>query len=336
MLIEWLSQVPNPATPFRPAVVARMGRLFGADRLPQEQYTDPPGDPGLFGPRSVTWRVHANPAMVIGGFSAVMLQTLHPLAMAGVADHSAWREEPLRRLSRTSSFVVATTYGSIPVADAMIEVVKAVHARVVGTAPDGRSYSANDPALLRWIHVAEVTSFLRAYQQYEPWPLSGADADRYLDEVAVVAERLGATEVPRSRAQVRAYLREVRPELAAGEQARGAVEFVRNPLGDDPWTQAAYGLVVQAGIGLLPGWARAMLGLHQSAVVERTIVRPATWSLISAMRLATGPPPALIQAQVRCAMVPAPVGGAGCAATLTPAAQARGAAGPAPVGAGRP
>ncbi len=301
MLIEWLSRIPNPATPLRPAVLARMGRLFGANRFPQEQYTDPPGDPGLFGPGSVTWRVHANPAMVLGGLSAVMLQTLHPLAMAGVADHSAWREAPLSRLSRTSSFVVATTYGSTPVAESMIEVVKAVHARVVGTAPDGRSYSANDPGLLRWIHVAEVISFLRAYQRYEPWPLSGADADRYLDEVAVVAERLGATDVPRSRAQVRTYLREVRPELAAGQQAMSAVEFVKVPLGDDPWTQGAYGLVVQAGIGLLPVWARTMLGLHQSAVVERTIIRPAAWSLISAMRLATGPPPALVHARARCA-----------------------------------
>ncbi len=301
MLIEWLSRLPNPATPLRPAVASRMGRVFGADRFPQEQYTDPPGDPGLFGPGSVTWRVHGHPAMVLGGFSAVLLQTLHPLAMAAVADHSAWREAPLRRLSRTSSFVVATTYGSTPVAEAMIEVVRAVHARVVGTAPDGRSYSANDPALLRWIHVAEVTSFLRAYQRYEPWPLSGANADRYLDEVAVVAERLGATEVPRSRSQVRAYLGEVRSELAAGEQALGAVDFVRTPLGDDPWTRAAYGLVVEAGVGLLPGWARAMLGLRQSAVVERTVVRPAAWSLISAMRLATGPPPALVQARERAA-----------------------------------
>lgn len=279
-----------------------MGRLFGADRFPDEQYTDPPGDPGLFGPASVTWRVHAHPAMLVGGLSAVLLQSLHPLAMAGVAEHSTWRQEPLVRLSRTSSFVVATTYGSTPVAESVIAAVRAVHTRVVGTATDGRPYAAGDPTLLAWVHTAEVRSFLAAYQRYELPPLRGAEADRYLDEMAVVAERLGATEVPRSRAQVATYLDHVRPELAAGQEARDTAAFLMVPPPGDAVLQAAYGVVVQAAIGLLPGWARAMLGLRRLPGLEWAVVRPATWSLLEAIALALGAPPALVQARARCAV----------------------------------
>jgi uncharacterized protein (DUF2236 family) len=161
-----------------------------SSRFPQEQYTDPPGDRGLFGPSSASWHVHGDSSMLVGGIAALLLQTLHPLAMAGVAEHSDYRERPFGRLSRVASFVAATTYGSTPVAESVVESVKAVHERVVGTAPDGRPYSAGDPDLLRWVHVAEVACFYAAHRRYHPRALRGADADRYYDEVAVVAEML--------------------------------------------------------------------------------------------------------------------------------------------------
>lgn len=286
--------------PMRQAVLRPVRSAFGADRFPEEQYTDPPGDPGLFGPDSVTWRVHADSSMLIGGISAIILQTLHPLAMAGVSDHSDYRQRPFERLSRTSSFVTATTYASTPVAESIIEVVRSVHTHVVGIAPDGRPYRADDPALLRWVHVAEVASFLGAHRRYHLLPVTGPDQDRYFDEVAVVAERLGATDLPRSRAEVADYFDAVRPELRAGEQALDSIGFLRIPPFSQPILQIAYQIVLQAGIALLPGWARGMLGLRPQPLREVAAVRPAAATLLQVMRLAGGTPPPVREARARC------------------------------------
>ncbi len=272
-----------------------------SSRFPQEQYTDPPGDPGLFGPASAAWRVHGDPLMLVGGVAALMLQTLHPLAMAGVADHSDFRERPYGRLSRVASFVAATTYGSTEVACSVIESVKAVHRRVVGTAPDGLPYRAGDPDLIRWIHVAEVACFVEAHRRYSPWPLRGRDLDRYYDEVAIVAEMLGATDVPRSRAEVAAYLERTRPQLVAGEQALEAIRWIQNPGVGTPPERAAYLMLVNAAADLLPSWARGVLGLRRVMPVALGVVRPATWVALRALRLAGGTPLPIAQARARCA-----------------------------------
>lgn len=281
-------------------------RAFSVDRLPFEQYTDPPGDPGLFGPGSVTWRVHADPSMVVGGISALLLQTLHPLAMAGVADHSTYREDPFGRLGRTASFVTGTTYGSTEVAEKMIDVVRAVHRKVRGTAPDGRPYSADDPELITYVHATEVLSFLRAHQRFVPLPVWGEQADRYIHEMAVIAERLGGTGIPRSRVELRAYFRDIRPELAVGEQAREAVRFLISPLRDvpNPLVTVAHQLVVQAAIGLLPTWGRELLGLRQPTFVDLAMVRPATHLIMGTLRLTGGTPPPIVEARRRCATEP--------------------------------
>ena len=283
-------------------------RLFGADRLPFEQYTEPAGDPGLFGPDSVTWRVHADPSMVVGGLAAVMLQTLHPLAMAGVADHSDYRDDPFGRLSRTASFVAATTFGSTAVADRMIEMVKRIHTRVVGTAPDGRAYSASDPELVTWIHMAEVANFLRAHQRFVPFPVRGEAIDRYYDEMAVIPERFGVGDVPRSRAEARAYFRDIRPQLALSDQAREAIRFLTTPpiRTMHPGLAMAQQVTIQAAVGLLPEWGRQMLGLRRApTLVDLTLVRPAAHALLSTLRLAGGPSAELAQARRRCAALPA-------------------------------
>ena len=159
-----------------------------------------------------------------------MLQTLHPLAMAGVEEHSNYREDPLGRLSRTGSFVTGTTYGSTEAAERLIKLVRGIHRKVHGTAPDGRPYSADDPDLVTWVHATEVSSFLRAHQRFTPFPVRGDQADRYFHEMAVIAERLGGEDIPRSRVAVRAYFRHIRPELEAGEQALGAIEFLTKPM----------------------------------------------------------------------------------------------------------
>ena len=125
-----------------------------------------PDDHGYFGPRSSAWRVHGDvAAMMIGGVGALLLQMLHPAALAGVWDHSDFRSDMPGRLRRTAQFVSGTTYGSKARADDLIAHVRAIHDRIEGTLPEGTRYSANDPDLLTWVHVAEVRSFLASYRR---------------------------------------------------------------------------------------------------------------------------------------------------------------------------
>ena len=157
----------------------------------------------------------------------LLLQALHPLALAGVWDHSNFRDDLLGRLRRTGQFISGTTYGSRADADWLIERVRTIHLKVSGTAPDGRAYAASDPELLTWVHVAEVYSFLQAHLRYRNPQLSGADQDRYYGEIALIAERLGATRVPRSRAEVAAYLAAIRPELRCDERSLEILRILR-------------------------------------------------------------------------------------------------------------
>jgi uncharacterized protein (DUF2236 family) len=303
-----LGQVPLIGGALQHQLMAPIARTLAADRLPFEQYTDPPGDPGLFGPGSVTWRVHGDPSMLIGGLSALLLQTLHPLAMAGVAEHSNYRDDPLGRLGRTGSFVTGTTYGSTATAERLIELVKGIHRKVRGTAPDGRTYSASDPALVCWVHATEVFSFMRAHQRFVPFPVRGEQVDRYYYEMATIAERLGAVDVPRTRAALRAYFRAMRPQLEVGGQARDAVRFLTTPDRTirNPMLGRAQQVVIHAAVALLPAWARDMLGLRHPTLVDWATVLPATHLLVGTLRFAGGPPRPLLQARQRCAAEPSP------------------------------
>ncbi len=304
-----LGALPLIGGPLRAQLMAPVARSLAADRLPFEQYTEPPGDPGLFGPGSATWRVHADPSMLVGGLAALMLQTLHPLAIAGVEEHSNYRDDPLGRLSRTGSFVTGTTYGSTESAERLVKLVRGIHRKVRGTAPDGRPYSADDPDLVTWVHVTEVSSFLRAHQRFTPFPVRGDQADRYFHETATIAERLGGEGIPRSRVAVRAYFRHVRPELEAGEQALGAITFLTRPMrgrGTNPVITAAHQVVIQAAVGLLPPWARDMLGLPRPSLVSQAVVLPAAHLLLGGLRFAGGEPAALVEARRRCAAEPVP------------------------------
>jgi uncharacterized protein (DUF2236 family) len=253
--------------------------VVAGGRPPVRDRRRPDDDPGLFGPDSVTWRVHGDAAMLVGGLRALLLQMLHPLAMAGVADHSDYRHQPGRRLARTALYVATTTYGTTEQAEQAITTVKRVHASVVGTAPDGRPYDASDPHLVAWVHHAEVDSFLRAYQRYGPEPLGPEAADRYVEEMAVLCARLGGEPAARSVAELRAYFRSVRPELRGGAQARDAVRWLMVP----PLPLAArpaYAVIAPAAVGLLPGWARRELWLPLLPGVDPVLVRPAARALV--------------------------------------------------------
>ncbi len=226
-------------------------------------------------PRSVVRRIHGDlPSMLIGGLSALLFQMLHPLAMAGVAQHSNYRSDPLGRLERTAGFLSTTTFGTRDEAGDAIERVRRIHSMVRGTASDGRPYSAGDPDLLTWVHVAEVSSFLAASRVYAPIRPTAADEDDYLDQMARVAVALGAAGVPRSRADLDAYFVEVRPRLRMTAEARTARNFVLRGVGRWPHQLATYGLLVTAAQGVLPTWARRQLRLPAIPAGDLLAVRP--------------------------------------------------------------
>lgn len=235
-------------------------------------------DPGLFGPASVAWRVHGDSAMLIGGLRALLLQTLHPLAMAGVADHSDYRHDPWGRLHRTGRFIGATTFGTTATAEQVLAQVVAIHSRVAGTAPDGRPYSADDPHLLAWVHLTEVDSFLAAYRRYGSGRLTDAEGDRYVAEMAEIGRRLGAAPVPTDRAGLEAQLQEFRSECVFGRQAREAVRFLLAP--PVPLVlRGPYGVIAAASVGLLPSWARWQLRLPLLPGVDPVAIRPPAMAL---------------------------------------------------------
>jgi uncharacterized protein (DUF2236 family) len=214
-----------------------------------------------FTPEDPVWRVHADAAMFPGGMTALLLQSLHPLAMAGVAQHSGYRGDPWGRLQRTSHYLAVTTFGTIEDAEQAIAVVKAVHRRVTGTDERGRPYSAGDPHLLRWVHVAEAWSFLRAFQAYAAEPLTDAEADTYVAQAAHSATLLGATGVPTTVAELDDALAAYRPELESTRAAREATRFMLLNPPVPLLARPGYGLIAAGGVALLPRWARRSLRL---------------------------------------------------------------------------
>ncbi|CAM5238214.1 hypothetical protein SSPIM334S_05995 [Streptomyces spiroverticillatus] len=235
----------------------------------RERIHGTPG-PRWFGPERPIRIVHGDASMFVGGLRALLLQSLHPLAMAAVAAHSGYRGDPWGRLARTSTFLAVTTYGTAADASAAVAQVRAVHARVKGTAEDGRPYRAGDPHLLAWVHAAEVDSFLAAHQAFGARPLSPADCDAYVRDTARVAEALGVARPPSDVAQLRAVLAAYRPELRATAAARDAARFIvaEPPL---PWpARIPYRALTANAAALMPGWARTELGLSAGPLAPLT------------------------------------------------------------------
>jgi uncharacterized protein (DUF2236 family) len=244
--------------------------------------------PRWFPEGSVIREVHADASMFIGGLRALLLQSLHPLAMAGVAGHSDYRADPWGRLQRTADYLAATTYGTIEMAERSIAIVQRVHSRVSGTASDGRAYAANDPHLLRWVHVAEMDSFLTAYQRYGSRRLTRDEVDSYLTDCAFVAEKLGAAGAPRTSTELRRQLHDYRRELRGTREARESARFL---LLEPPLPIAArapYTLLAAAAVSLLPGWARWPLRLPLLPVSEAVLVKPAGAAVTQLIRWSLG------------------------------------------------
>ncbi|MBK4772686.1 MAG: DUF2236 domain-containing protein [Pantoea sp. Morm] len=234
-------------------------RLNGLS-LNEFDISQPPGDPGLFGPDHIIWQVHGDfPAMLCGGISALMLQMLHPAALAGVWDHSSFRQDMLGRLRRTSQFIAVTTFGNTADAHTLIERVKRIHLRVTGIDNTGKPYAASDPHLLTWVHVAETSRFLAAHLRYKNPQLSLADRDRYYAEAARVAEALGAQQVPKSVEAVEAYLQAMRAELVYDARTHEVMQLLLNAPAPSWQAKPAMRVMLRAGCGLLPDWAQQLM-----------------------------------------------------------------------------
>ena len=282
--------MPTALEPVRSWIAEQIrSRVIGDEPQPAMAAVMTSPGPRWFADDRVIRRVHSDASMFIGGLRALLLQSLHPLAMAGVAEHSDFRTDPWGRLQRTADFLAATTFGPAALADESVARVRRVHRRVHGVAPDGRAYSAVDPHLLRWVHICEVDSFLAAYRRYGAAPLSDDEADEYVTDMARVASALGVNHPPESLHELRHEFRDFREELASTKAARDSARFL---LVEPPLPLAArpaYGVLAAAAVALLPVWARWPLRLPYLPVSEAVVVRPAgagltrliRWSLAS-------------------------------------------------------
>lgn len=238
--------------------------------------------PRWFAPDSPIRRVHGDSATFVGGLRALLLQSLHPLAMAGVAGHSGYRGDPWGRLARTSTFLGYTTFATEEHAQEMIDRVRAVHERVRGRTPDGRPYRASDPHLLTWVHVAEADSFLAAHQRYGEKPLTAGETDEYVAQSGRVARALGAQDVPTTVAELADRIESYRGELGATPAALDTASFLlREPPLPRP-ARAPYRLLAAGSVALLPSWARDELGVD--TWFSRTLGGPAGSVAVRAVR----------------------------------------------------
>ena len=248
----------------RDAIRGQVREFFGTTDDNQIDLTRPAGDPGLFAPSSVAWRVHGDlTAMMVGGIASLLLQMLHPAALAGVWDHSGFRRDLQGRLRRTAQFISGTTYGSTATAQALIERVRRVHAQVGGTLPDGTPYHADDPALLTWVHAAEVHCFLAAWRRLVEPMMTVAERDSYLAEMAVIARRLGAMAVPETRAALDVYLVGMRPALRHDHRTREVARTLLDRRAPTLALAPFRRLTVEAAIDVLPDWARRLHGFDR-------------------------------------------------------------------------
>ena len=294
----------------RAGLAGALGRAPGAGR--RRSPPEPPalrravatdeasGDPGWFGPGSVAWKVQSDASMYVAGVGAFALQLLHPLALAGVADHSSFAEDFFGRITRTAIFLQGVTFGGSAEASARVEGVRRVHRGVVGTAPDGRPYAAETPDLLAWVHLGEYLAIAAAYRRFGAYPLSTGELDRYVGEAAVAGRAMGVSDPPRSWSELDAVAQSYRPVLAVGEQTAAALRFLAHPPGLSAAARPAWRLLLAGGMVCVPPWARRLLGARSPAPAELVACR----ALVRALDTALGDPPALASARRRVGLAP--------------------------------
>ncbi|VAG18982.1 Uncharacterized protein conserved in bacteria [Klebsiella aerogenes] len=270
MLVALRIATGNAMTSIRGMIESQVLGLTGM-ALKEIDFENPKGEPGLFGPRSAIWQVHGDfTSMLCGGISALLLQMLHPLALAGVWDHSRFREDIFGRLRRTSQFISATTFGTTDDAERLIAKVQGIHQRISGVTPDGRPYRASDPALLTWVHVAECSSFMASHLRYKRTIVTAARQEQYYREAAEVARRLGAEDIPETPRQVAEYLQDMRPQLRCDERTQEVAQVLLTTRLPGRLSRPVGRWMMVAGIDLLPDWAQQMLAIPINPLQRRT------------------------------------------------------------------
>lgn len=274
-----------PAARLRGAVVVRAERLFAHADDPLAHTLTYAGDPGLFGPDSITWEVMGDAASFIGGIRALLVQAAHPEVAAGVSDHSRYREDPLGRLSRTSNYVTATSYGAMPEVQAAVAAVRRAHVPVHGISHRGILYSARDPGLAAWVHNTLTDSFLVAAERFGPRPLSVSEADRFVAEQATIGRLLGVSDLPETGAALASWVAD-HPAAARSPGMIEAVRFLQDPP-LDPAVKLGYQVLASAAVATLPERLRGILGVkpRPGAIgVGQITMRSLRWALGSSPR----------------------------------------------------
>lgn len=273
-----------PPNPLKSFLIGRVRATFH-DQSKGEGPTQR-SDNALFQRDSVIWRVHGDVVtMMIGGVASLFMQMLHPQVLAGVWDHSNFREDTLGRLRRTAKFIAVTTFAERGEAEAAIDRVWRIHKRITGTLPDGTTYRATDPAALAWVHATETLCFLEAWLRYGDPHMPLAQRDAYVAQAGRIGRALGADPVPQTHADLRLYVEQQRPALVAGERAHEVARFLLERKATRASLGPVQALVFAAAIDLLPPWAREMHGFA-TPVVSRPLVRAAARSMAATFRWA--------------------------------------------------
>jgi uncharacterized protein (DUF2236 family) len=274
------------------------GSLFSHGTYPLARTLEYPGDPGLFGPGSMTWPVAADAAVFVGGIRALLVQAAHPEVAAGVAQHSRYRQDPLGRLTRTAAYVTATSFGAMPEVRRAVAIVRGRHRPVAGQSDRGLRYDASDPALAAWVHNTLTDSFLTAYRVYGTQPCPPTDADRYVHEQTQVGELLDAEPLPDTAAALSAWIAS-HPHLAPSPACAQAIAFLRHPP-LPPTIRTAYRVLLRAAVATLPSRIQQITGLRSrpgDLTVGRAAVSTLRWALgsspdwqLALARTASAPP----------------------------------------------
>jgi uncharacterized protein (DUF2236 family) len=281
------SLLHRPASLLRGALVKQVQNVFN-DRARGERPVIRSAD-ALFPPGSAIWRVHGDvTTMMIGGVTALLLQMLHPAALAGVWDHSTFRDDMLGRLRRTARFIAVTTFGERTDAEAAITRVRQVHEHIRGTLDDGTPYDASDPRLLAWVHVCEAIGFLDAWIAFGDPGMTLAEQDRYFTEAGVVASALGADPVPQTRAEADALVATFLPELVANARTREVARMVLTQPAPSRAMAPVQTMLMHASVDVLPRWAKEMHGLDLLPL-SGPLVRTGAFTLAQTLRWAFGP-----------------------------------------------
>ena len=260
-------------------VTARVVDLFSHSDKPLVHTDRYSGDVGLFGPDSISWEVLGDVSSFVGGIRALMIQAAHPEVVAGVDDHSQYREDPLGRLSRTSYFVTSVNYGAKSEIEAAVQIVKRAHKVVVGISERGIQYDASDPEYSAWVHNTLTDSFLEAFQRFRR-PLTSIEADAFVKEQAAIGSLMGANPIPETAQELRTWICG-HPAIEESEAMREAVAFLDRP----PLPRAeyiGYKILQRAAVATIPSELTKILGLNARSSAESTgkgLLRGLRWAL---------------------------------------------------------